>query len=149
MPLAARTNAGDRVISTLHAVPALPRFAHVLALMGSSCSRRAEGRSDPDSMITESSIKLWDVRTWQASVVLSRTQVGLGLVRASDDDRLLAITAADDVVEIFDLHSRETVRKLANGVGSGSEMAFSPDGKWFASFSQDGVGVWNIAEVRR
>jgi WD40 repeat protein len=91
----------------------------------------------------QSEIRLWDVGTWRATESLVRTSVGLTLGKFSSDGRLLAITGVGQT-ELFDIQSRIAVRKLATGEFPSGEMAFSPDGQWFAALSQDGVQVWNI-----
>ncbi len=100
-------------------------------------------------LAVESGAKLWDVNTWSPSVSLSFTGIGVGAAAFNDDGRLLALISGPGIIELFDLHERRTVRKLASGAYSGGNVAFSPDGNWLASFSQQGICVWNLAKVRQ
>jgi WD40 repeat protein len=92
----------------------------------------------------ESSVKLWDVKTWQENRTLSSSGVGLSSGTFSMDGHLLALMRNQGVIDIFDIGRSTTVTELAYEDYAGGNIAFSPDGKWLALFTQHGIEVWNI-----
>ena len=92
----------------------------------------------------ESSVKLWDVKTWQENRSLSSTGVGLSSGTFSLDGHLLALMRNQGIIDIFDVGQSKTVKELAYEDYAAGNIAFSPDGKWLALYTQHGIEVWNL-----
>jgi WD40 repeat protein len=93
-------------------------------------------------------LKLWDLATF-AEIPLEGVNLrGLWLENLDPNERLLAIPHTDGTVAWWDMTSRPPIEALNYRESGGFvSVAFSPDGRWFASASQQGgMTVWDLAQ---
>lgn len=91
----------------------------------------------------QSAVTLWDVATWKPVLSASLSGFGSGVGDFSPDSRLLSFHRSG-LVEIFEIASRRLVKRLALGEYPTGNMAFSPDGTWFACYTRQGVYAWTL-----
>jgi len=94
-------------------------------------------------------VYLWDAETWEQVGVLEGHSAHVGSIAFSPDGKLLASTAYwDNVVYIWDIASQEQLGALqghdASNVGWGDQVVMSPEGKWLACGSENGVELWEF-----
>jgi WD40 repeat protein len=110
----------------------------------------------PDDIILASAgggddmaVYLWDVQAQKQVGVLGGHTAHVGSVAFSPDGKLLASTVFwDDTVHFWDVKGQKHVGVLkghdASDMGWFDQVAFSPDGKWLACGSENGVELWEL-----
>jgi WD40 repeat protein len=91
----------------------------------------------------QTAVKLWDVATWKPLMSVSLSGFGCGVGDFSPDSRFLSFHRSG-LIEIFEIANRRLVKRLAMGEYPTGNMAFSPDGTWFASYTRQGVYAWML-----
>ena len=93
-------------------------------------------------------VRVWSVKTWADSAVLSGHKDFVRDVVFAPDGRWLASASenSDPVVRIWDLTRKEQMQVLEGHTTTVYALAVSRDGKWLASGSMDGtVRLWDTA----
>ena len=88
------------------------------------------------------SIRLWDVAKKENIATLEGHTSGIRSIAFSPDGTLLASGSNDNTIKLWDVATRTDI---ATFKGSGSSVAFSPDGKMLAADSSSGITLWDIA----
>ena len=96
-----------------------------------------------------SAVHLWDFEARSLVGVLPGHSAHVGSVAFSPDGKLLASTVYwDNAVYIWDIASQEKLGALqghdASDVGWGDQVTISPEGKWLACGSENGVELWEV-----
>ena len=92
-------------------------------------------------------VYIWDTQTWEQIGALEGHPAHVGGVAYSADGKFIASTSYwDDKVRIWDAEAQELIGLLHNHLGTdmGDGVVFSPDGKWLATGSKNGVELWEL-----
>lgn len=98
----------------------------------------------------DKAVYLWDMPTQTQMGVLGGHPAHVGSVAFSPDGNLLASTSFwEPAVFLWDVQTQTQVGLLtdhdvSSGLGWRHEVAFSPDGKWLACSSGNGVELWEL-----
>ena len=84
--------------------------------------------------------QVWDVAKRSLVATVQATREGALAVGLSPDGRLLAVGGYANVVDIWDVRTRELVREL--DAGGANTLEFSPDGRILAV---SGASLWDVA----
>lgn len=97
------------------------------------------------SASTDSTIRLWEVKTGKAVRVLKEHHHAIWRVAFSPDGRKLASGSEDRTIRIWDWENNAVVDTLTGHRAGVCEVAFSPDGKWLVSASADStIRIWDM-----
>jgi len=92
-------------------------------------------------------VRLWDVPSGRAPVVLPGTMAGIRALSYSPDGRRLAAVGFGDQVRVFDSESGRVERELRAPGGDLRAVAFSPDGSQLAAAGRAGmIQLWRVAD---
>ncbi len=93
----------------------------------------------------DSAVRLWDLKTPGAPVVLRRHKAWVSSVRFSPDGSQFVTGCLDGTIKLWDTASRSEVRTLRGHNAWVNNVVFSPDGTKLISCSDDrSVKVWNL-----
>ena len=96
----------------------------------------------------DSTIKLWDTKTYEEMATLRGSDSEVRSVAFSPDGSMLAAGTADGWITLWDVASRERTGTLAGHTWWTPALAFSPDGATLISGSitdEDKMKVWDVA----
>uniref|UniRef100_A0A0D6QUZ2 Uncharacterized protein n=1 Tax=Araucaria cunninghamii TaxID=56994 RepID=A0A0D6QUZ2_ARACU len=94
-------------------------------------------------------IKVWDFKCRELKF---RWEVGAPLVKMiyHPGNGLLATSADDMILRLFDVTAMRLVRKFVGHIDRVTDLCFSEDGKWLLSSSMDGtIRVWDVISSRQ
>jgi len=105
---------------------------------------------DGHTMITDGTIKIWDVFTGRELRTLAGHKGGgVNSVAFSPDGKTLVSGSDDKTVKLWDVDTGRELRMLKGHVLAVNSVAFSPDGKTVASGSHDRtIRFWNVSTGR-
>lgn len=93
-------------------------------------------------------IRFWDLNSSTNRMVLQPRSVMFRSVAISTNGRRLCVGAADGLVTIWDLASKQEVATLAGNSRPILGLSFLPDGNTLVSISVDEVRVWRAASLK-
>lgn len=96
-------------------------------------------------------VQVWDAAAGkELAKVRSATGFGIAAVALSPDGALVAVSAGDGSVQLFDAATGAAKGMLLGRSRQGQKLAFSPDGKALAAAGPDGsVQRWTVADGAR
>jgi len=117
----------------------------------SSISLSPDGLTVAGGSYTPEGIWLWDAHTGEQRARLPGDGIfGVETLAWSPDSSQLASGWQAGNLIIWNVTSREELRRLEGHTGSVRELAYSPDGAWLASASWDSTGfIWNMQTGER
>lgn len=104
--------------------------------------------------------RLWDITRNKLHMILEGHQAAVGSVTFSRDGRKLATASSDNTVRVWNLADCQTEKNIESICTSWSALlqhpqlvsdsAFSPDGKYLATSSNDGmIRLWNLEQPKQ
>lgn len=92
----------------------------------------------------DSALRLWNFKT---GILLLCTRVAAPIckIELHRENNLLAMSMANNQIEIMDLETRTTIRKFSSN-SKLLDMTFSPDSRWLiASFEDKSIRTWDLS----
>jgi WD40 repeat protein/tRNA A-37 threonylcarbamoyl transferase component Bud32 len=125
-------------------IRAIPAHTHLVrALAFSADGQRLASGSD------DSTVRIWDTRTWQQLAALEHGTSVYGVTFSPDGARL-ACACADSSIRFWDMLTYQEVVELRGHDSYVYHLAFSPDGSRLASASGDGTArIWTGRRSKR
>jgi len=118
-------------------IPVLSFDGTLLATRPMSIQGAAGGKDDENNR----AVRVWDVGTkkerFKARVALGGTQINA--CAFSPDGEMLAVSAADGPVDLWDVKTGKVKRTFLGRTGQGHRVAFSADSRALAALAQDGT----------
>jgi WD40 repeat protein len=94
---------------------------------------------------SSSTIKLWDLRTYQETRTLTGHEDAVISLVTSQDGKTLISGSADTTIKLWNLSTGQTTHTLTGHTDSVICQAISPDGKYLASGSADTtIRLWDL-----